>query len=187
MSLSQGNSDALQRKIERRLECISHILLLPTKSNLYIKSGKFIRTLTYGYLQENEIGRLYPEYKSIPYFPRDLRYVLFSSDYIDVDLVNSHPSILHHFCDNYMSLPAPVLESLVFDRESFRQKVAGEISSTAPGSSSEIKKKILVALNIVSDEFQSQSKLLKSLNSEVDLIRQAIFDYLVDSGRMGEM
>lgn len=170
------------RKLKRRLDCVSHVLALRSKENLYIEKGYFTRTVWYGYLKKHKIGRIYPMFKSVPYFPRDLRYMLFGKTYIDVDLVNSHPSILYHFCVNHTSFQAPVLKRLVIDRETVREQIAKELGSTF-----EIKKKIIIALNVIPESFNSPSGSLRTLNREISKIREAIYHFLEKEGKMIEL
>ena len=65
-----------------------------------------------------DIGRLFSSSSSLTLYPRELRNYLFSSLYVDLDIENSHPSILLSFSRKYHDKPTPFLEEFVFERES---------------------------------------------------------------------
>lgn len=158
-------------KIKRRLNCVNRILLTQAKeSSLH---GEFLnRNTSYGFLNNNKIGRIFTEELSIPQFPRDLRFHLFKTDYQDFDIKNCHPTILYEFVYKNTSISAPYLTELVLDRESFRSKVSSQLNSNE-----DVKKVILIAL-YSGENYSSKSHILREFHSELTRIRVALRDFV---------
>lgn len=102
------------------------------KENVFIPNE--LRDTDYGYLKitykkgakSNNIGRWYCN-KGIGIQPLcvSIRHTICSDLWVDIDQVNSHPTILKNFIDKY-NLKSPLLEECMTDREAFLAKVMKE-------------------------------------------------------------
>lgn len=86
---------------------------------------KKFEQIAYSNHSAKKIGRLYDP-TSIQTLPRELRYYLFKDEYIDFDMINSHPSILYQFAlDNNLILSG-FLKEFIFNRELIVQNIEQE-------------------------------------------------------------
>ena len=123
-----------------------------------------------------KIGRLY-ESSSIQTLPRELRYYLFKDNYVDYDMVNSHPSILYQFAvDNKLKLSGS-LESLIFKRESIMETIKQEYFQIYKQEKNynSIKKIILTQMNRATSGDTLMTPTLKKITQDFTKIRNLIW------------
>ncbi len=168
--------DTTWRSVKRRLSVLDHILSTdqPTPTD----NQTFTRTIPYGYLKNNKLGRLYPKVPSISSLPRDLRYFLFNgTGYIDIDLQNAHPAILYEFASE-KNISTPLLKQLVLNRTDFQNTVAHELHiADEQSQKKQVKKYILIAFYTPGNEYKTKSLTLRHLNKELEIIRASVTDH----------
>jgi hypothetical protein len=152
--------------LKKRLNFTNKIITVNKLETIGLASDKFTRETCYGYLKPYKIGRVYSGDGSIPYFPKDMRYLLLKDLYVDFDLVNCHPTILYEFAVSRTSLETPYLKALVVGRDKFQQDVAAEL-----GSGKNVKVSILVSFYAAEKNFGSKSRMLISLHEEIVKLR----------------
>lgn len=169
--LEDLHEDPLNRdleKVSRRLRLVYDILATEEVGF----EGRYLeRSVEYGFLYPNKVGRIYSLRSSIPQLPKDLRYFLFQGNYKDFDLVNSHPTFLYEFVSMHTDLKLSSLEELVLNRQKVMDRVLAEL-----GPKTNAKKSILIAF--YSDTgYNTLSKSLKELHSELIVVRKALREY----------
>jgi hypothetical protein len=128
------------------------------KENVFIPNE--LRDSDYGYkkgAKSNDIGRWYCD-KGIGIQPLcvSVRHTICDGLWLDIDQVNSHPTILKNFIDKY-NLKSPLLNECMDNREMFLAKVMKEekcnrataktlVISTINGKTLKYKSKTLVKL-----------------------------------------
>lgn len=83
-------------------------------------------------------GRIYPKGVSLGGLCAELRHTLCQNTYLDIDMVNAHPTLLRYFCRT-QGLSCPELERYVGAREAF-------LTSLTPASRNEAKEAVLATL-----------------------------------------
>lgn len=146
-----------------------------------LKDNYYVREVDYGFNNPYEIGRIYnTQLITAQSLQREMRFFLFKNEYTDVDLVNSHPSILYRFAQQN-NVQTPALKRLVENRTMFYQEMSE--SRLIEGSS---KKCTLITLNLIdSDKHKEILKNLpencQSLYSDIELVREKLFEKLFES------
>lgn len=138
-----------------------------------IEENYFIREMDYGHKSEFPVGRIASFRSSISSFSRRIRYFLFKDLYIDVDLKNSHPTILYHYATT-LQMEVPFLSRLVEERES----VFEELGSKHGMNRDQVKKSLLVAINLTSekkDKMSNFNEFQEGLLLDVREIRQRLY------------
>jgi len=161
------------KTISRDYEIIKKIVNFD-RSSLFKIEEDYIKILRhYKYPSNNEISRIYPvcsyNDSSIVYLSRQIRYCLFKDFYIDIDLVNAHPTILYNFASEN-NIICPNLSLLVHNRE----EVFSNIMKTENKDKSSIKKKLLVILNLELLKNEKNS-FYRELSNEIIEIRETIW------------
>jgi hypothetical protein len=159
-------------RVKKRLNFVNGLIAVNKLETIELASDKFTRETSYGYLKPYKIGRVHSGDASVPYFPKDMRYLLLKDLYVDFDLVNCHPTILYEFSVNHTDLETPNLESLVVDRDKFKQDVLSEL-----GPVRNLKVAILVSINFSKEGFTSKSHTLMALHEEIKALRVFIKEY----------
>jgi len=103
------------------------------------------------------------------YLSRQIRYCLFKDFYIDIYLVNAHPTILYNFASEN-NIICPKLTLLVHNRE----EVFSNIMKTENKDKSSVKKKLLVILNLELLKNEKNS-FYRELSNEIIEIRETIW------------
>jgi hypothetical protein len=116
-----------------------------------------------------EFNRLYCTKKSYSRMPRDLRTYLCKNYYIDVDLINSAPTILYQFALEH-NIRTAALGILVTNRELFYKTLEQEYHPR------KIDPKTLTIVIINQIVIKTQSKMLQRLHFEIMQIRECIWD-----------
>jgi hypothetical protein len=155
-------------KLKKRLSVLERILATDQPNP---NKGMFTRTIPYGYIKPNKLGRLYPKVQSVLNLPRDIRFLLFKDRYKDYDLKNAHPTMLYEFTLE-KGVEAPLLEQLVLKRAEFNEEVSNELSYKT-----NVKKQIIVAFYMDPSEYSTRSKKLKAFNKELQHIQSAVLDH----------
>jgi hypothetical protein len=88
--------------------------------------GKLIVTYEKKRYDGTPWGRLYPRGPSMALLPIELRHTLCRDRYVDVDMVNAHPTLLRYFCRSN-GVRCPAIDGYVEDRERFLEDVSGEL------------------------------------------------------------
>lgn len=87
----------------------------------------YVQINDYDYFYNNKIGRIFSNTSIAQHIPRrDIRFLLFSSGYVDVDIINSHLSILMEFCISN-NIKVIVLKMLTNQKEFFYDTVKKEV------------------------------------------------------------
>jgi len=170
-------------KVKDQLIFIENILntseAFSTRASIIDNEVYLERILPYGRLSEDSIensfrtGRIYPFSHSAPYLSRDIRSYLFSDSYFDVDLENSHPTILAAAATGYHQ-KSPTLDYYVKNREIFLQNVGSYLQIDRDKA----KKAVLIALN--KNDYKSRCPLLVELHHEVNVLRLYLFHIFYD-------
>jgi hypothetical protein len=171
-----NDNKTIDKKWRRMLDIIEDYLT-PSQYLSYIENDRLYRVMAYGFSSGKNLGRLYGVgKKNFQNIPKLFRSFLLENDYTDVDLVNSHPTILAEYADK-KELAHKTLRKLVLDRENFQKQVIKELGMS---NSSNIKKAILIVIN--SSNYSGKSALLKELSIEMISIRNSIWqDFYVNS------
>lgn len=129
----------------------------------------FLLSQKYGHPKNQILGRLYSQSVSLMYLSRDVRYCLFNNEYFDIDIINSHPSILLHeaLSDN---LNVPELFELVNERENYFNKIRADYPNFK-----EINPKMLILACINQTKNDYKSKSLCRLTVELVQIRKNLY------------
>lgn len=149
-----------------------------TQGEMFITDSHVYHSNTYELtVPDTPVGRLYSQ-KSYSYMnlPREVRaYILVggqsTSHYIDVDIVNAHPTLLLEFCQEHLSTASfPILESYVFNRDQVLENKAFKDNSTL----AEAKTSILMTLNTSKEHSANLGFLCSELFNEIQVIREHI-------------
>ena len=155
-------------KLKKRLGVLERILATNQPNP---NKGMFTRTIPYGYLKPNKLGRLYPKVQSVLNLSRDVRFFLFKDRYRDYDLRNAHPTILYEFTLE-KGVETPLLKQLVLNRAEFNEEVSNELNYKT-----NVKKQIIIAFNMDPSEYRTKSKKLKAFNKELQHIQSVVLDH----------
>ena len=175
-SLNENERESAQRN----LNVISAILngieagsytFVDLKGELYLKYNS-----SYGYVKGHTLGRLFSRKVSINLLSKDFRYYLFKDVYRDIDIVNSHPTILHLYAKNN-DVTSAQLERLVYDRENFYNQLFDDYNRMMPREST--KKLVYYCLNKSNADYASPT--LTELNSELVRIRELLYEEFYES------
>ena len=105
---------------------------------------------------------------SMIYLSRDIRYCLFHDEYFDIDIINSHPTILlNEALSNNLNVPE--LFELVNKRENYYNKVQKDY-----GDFKNINLKMLILACINQTKNTHKSKSLCNLTIELVKIRKML-------------
>ena len=125
--------------------------------------------------EENLVGRLYNKH-SIQVLPREIRYHIFEDEYVDFDMVNSHPSILYEFSLKHKLKLNGSLEEYVTNRSFVFEKINQEQkqNKVKEMSRSEIKELIIKGSNV--DYFwYRDSETIYNLHKDFKTIREHLY------------
>ena len=130
----------------------------------------------YKYAKGRNDGRMFSP-DGIQQVLKNVRNFLAPTDAREVDIISSHPSILHNICD-YHKITCSCLTDYINNRETILDAISIEDNITKE----EAKKKVLIATNS-NTRISTQNKWLKSYISEVKKIRTSLqsvndYDYL---------
>lgn len=131
------------------------------------------RTNYKGLQLEKPCGRMFPLVTSMASLSRQVRHYLFSrsnfdQDYLDVDLVNSHPSLIALYSKE-RNIESPRLIEYLTERTS----VINSIVSSESCNKSEAKRLLLIALN--TDSIFTNNPFVKEYHEEVRRIRELLW------------
>ena len=98
------------------LKTISTIL---NKSYAFYKSGI---SQHYSFVKDIEYGRLFSQHGGLQSFSRKLRGTVAKGLYWDLDIVNCHPQLVRHWCDDN-EVPCPVLSAYIENRDPFLKEL----------------------------------------------------------------
>lgn len=124
-------------------------------SNYLFKLRSGINNITY--IQKKGVGRYYSKCFSLQSFKREIRACVASDIYVEVDQVNSNPTILLSLANDLNLGSFPILTEYVKDRKEFAKKIG----------LSENKLKAIINTKIL---FVSKIKLFKLKGKEVTLL-----------------
>jgi len=108
-----------------------------------IEDTFFIRKMEYGFRNNQKVGRIQPVQTSVPYFSKQIRNYLFGKTYLDVDLINSHPTILYDYAIKN-GIPVNFLKSLVKERDA----VFKQICNSSNLNLDQVKQSFLILINL---------------------------------------
>ena len=110
-----------------------------------------------------DCGRLYVQTFGIQKLERKIRGFLCNEDYIDIDMVNAHPTILLYIQQTYFKqLESPTLTKYVKSRSKYLTKY------------NFTKKDFLINMN-KSDNYTGNNSFIKTAHQEIQKLQQAIF------------
>jgi hypothetical protein len=132
--------------------------------------GNIIRSMVYVYNTYKPIGRLYSLDTSIQRLPKKYRSYLLKDKYFDVNIKNSHPSILYKYALK-KGIECSTLESLVKTRCDFYAMIFKELESEL-GPNLDIKKEIIKCLNKTA--IPSPNSTLFLLDQDLIKIRESL-------------
>ena len=137
------------------------------------------------YNDVSTVGRLYCN-KSIQTLPREIRYHLFKSSYIDLDIENAHPTILYLYSKNKNLVLTGALRNYIENKEDVIQKIKIEKRLRAKElSSSQVKRLVLQIANRTWVKKPDVSSTLENLDKDFSLIRNSLWcDY--ENGLMSD-
>lgn len=125
------------------------------------------------------VGRLYAPHSLITY-PREVRYYLFKDEYLDYDIVNSHPTLSYLYSlDN--NLECNTLAEYVHDRDEMLLKIKFELERS--GSDFETdnpKRRVLLQMNRTWKKTPTGSEILDRLDDDFSLIRDHLWSSFLD-------
>jgi len=130
----------------------------------------------YKYAKNRNDGRMFST-DGIQQILKNVRNFLAPQDAVEVDVVSSHPQVLHNIC-LYHKITCSCLADYINNRQDILDAICIEDNITKE----EAKKKVLIATN-TNSRLATQNKWLKSYISEVKKIRTALqsvsdYDYL---------
>jgi len=161
-------------KINSRYHSIKKLLM---DTDIEFKGQYFIKKTSFAYPSNDRVSRILPIGSSMVKLSRELRFILFEGLYEDVDLINSHPSILLEYARN-IGLSVPMLEELVVNRDAIF-KIVSEANNM---DTSRTKKVFLTAMNMTAVEFTNYNsknksfELLNSFFSDILRIRESLWE-----------
>lgn len=163
----QKGYSTLEDFVENRVESVAFRL----------EDNYYLRDTSYGFTNSQKIGRMYSELPTAQSFQREIRFFLFKSEYVDVDLVNSHASILYDFAQK-AGIQTIALEKLVQNRTEFFDQMLSEKDRLIIESP---KKTAIITFNLI--DTTEHKEILRRLPtncvmlySEVELLRRELFD-----------
>ena len=161
-----------ERKLKNQLAILKNIVSQSSYTDCFFQNNLLYRNMGYCYVLNGDIGRLYSYMTSIPAMSRDIRFLLFQKIYVDVDMVNAHPSILAKYAFE-KGIETPTLLKLVNDRDAFYEIISEETNIDI----SEVKKLIIVTINQTEKMFfpKNGSTTLSELFFDVLRVRNSIY------------
>jgi len=169
--LTLPNNKATKRKRNLILKVLNSF-----KKGDVINDGVLYSKNEYGYYYPNKKGRIYSTTSIAQRIPKDIRFILFANKYTDVDIVNSHPSILMEFCAS-QKINVKALKMLVEQRSLFYTTVEQEFKRPVKN----IKTTVHIYMNKKTKQLiqsSTPSPLLNILIKEVLLIRIKLAEFL---------
>ena len=128
---------------------------------------------------DKSVGRLYSD-QSIQSLPREIRHFLFKDDYLDFDIENAHPVLLHNYSKKQKLTLNGFLKEYVEKRKLVMEKIQDELSTIPKGmlEVSSVKQAILLTLNESSkvDLPLKHSHTLSKLNEDFHTIKDHLWD-----------
>jgi HEPN domain-containing protein len=168
-------------KINKLYRSIDRIVNFPKKNISYkLDETYFMFLMKYQYTSEYPVGRIYPKISSsMVYVPKEIRGYLCKGTYIDVDLVNAHPTILYEYSKS-KGLNCQHLRKLVEERENVYKHVSEETGITE----TDAKRVTLIVLNIwdMSVIQGNPSEYLRALFNDILTIREYIWEDYMKEG-----
>jgi hypothetical protein len=160
-------------KYTEQLNIINKIIEESLITDYFIQGNKFYRIMGFTYNYSERIGRLYSYLTTMTRLTREVRFYLFQDLYLDVDIINAHPSILLQFARNH-KINTPELNKLVESRETFYDQVSQNLKCEI----SDVKSIIIRLINLTKEEFFHDQNIgvLENLFYEILEIRDKIFD-----------
>ena len=139
--------------------------------------------------EDSKIGRLYNKF-SIQTLPKEIRFHMFKEDYVNLDISNSHPTLLYLYSKTHELELNGALQQYVADRKAVIIKIKKEMEEFATSkkaSYSEIKTLVLKLLNKTWYlNLPYKSKTLNLLDKDFDLVRNHLWDSFI-SGKYPDL
>jgi hypothetical protein len=149
---------------------INHIMNIKTAKVSDTQKNMYRRIMSYGFLYPNNVGRLYTPIASLASLPKEIRSLLFKDYYINVDLVNSHVSILYHFAESN-SLNNESLKKFLINHQELMEHLYAQLKLK---NLAEAKKMVLQVVNF--KHYSGKSPFLKEFFEDILIIREKIYD-----------
>jgi hypothetical protein len=176
LSVKHPDNETIKLQYEHLTDIANNVNIDLYEIDSFDNDLYFIRDMGYIYNSRKKnhnikIGRIYPISVSVLFLTRQIRYYLFKDIYTDVDLVNSHPSILLAFAKKH-NINCECLEKYVTNRDEVMTEL--KLKSNNLETNDSIKKKILVFLNSPTTP-KTRVSFYMSLHSEILKIRDKIW------------
>lgn len=148
------------------------------KSTKLKKSGKIM--VQYNHAINKNDGRLYAYRQlSLQGIAREIRHTIAKDYYVDIDMVNAHPTILNHLCKTWNSEASPINHSLLSEYVNRRENIIQDIININSGvTRGYIKRVILSMINGGTQAYDSinHTPWLTDFNQEIIKILNTVCD-----------